>query len=62
MYDAEVADEVDLPEKLRDLFEQGHDEADLHAMGVAMVARSTGVAVPEAAIASLKEAHPIPDA
>ena len=63
MYDAEDGDEIDLPEELRDLFELAADEdADLHAVGVAMVERFTGVAVPEDAIASITVAHPVPNA
>lgn len=49
LFDAEdpgVAEEVGLPIELRALFENaGHEDADLHATGLAMVATFTGVQV-----------------
>ena len=42
--DPDYADEVDLPVGLRDLFATaGHEDADLHATGLALVATFTGV-------------------
>lgn len=61
MYDAEDADEVDLPDDLRPLFEQAADEdADLHAVGLAMVEQFTGVRIMAAHVEGVDAVHPIP--
>lgn len=60
MYDAEDADDIELPEELRALFETATaDDADLHAIGLAMVEAFTGIKVTPEDIAELQEAHPV---
>jgi hypothetical protein len=57
MYDAEDADEVDLPDDLRPLFVQAA-EGDHHAVGMAMVEAFTGVRVVRADVEAIAVAHP----
>ncbi|GAA2155769.1 hypothetical protein GCM10009844_43320 [Nocardioides koreensis] len=60
MYDAEDPGEVDLPDDLRLLFELGADEdADLHAIGLAMVEQFTGVKITAVHVENAEVAHPI---
>ncbi|WP_343047203.1 DUF6461 domain-containing protein [Nocardioides thalensis] len=60
MYDADQADNVDLPDELRELFASAdRDDADLHATGMAMVETFTGVKVPADVVESMTTAHPI---
>lgn len=60
MYDAEDPDEVDLPPDLQALFELGADEdADLHALGLAMIEQFTGIKITPIHVETAKVAHPI---
>ena len=61
MYDAEEPDSVDLPDELMTLFASAEDgDADLHALGLAMVEQFTGIRITPEQIASLDAAYPVP--
>jgi len=60
MYDAEDPEQADLPNELMPLFETaGAEDADLHAIGLAMVEQFTGIRVTRERIALLDIAYPI---
>jgi hypothetical protein len=61
MYDAEDADGVDLPTQLQSLFEEAADEdANLWAIGLAMVETFTGVPIAPDILMTARNVYRIP--